>query len=82
MQELLQKFLFDQLSIEVNFTKYYRQCQPNYCSYSYRRRFDLFYALTIMIGIFGGFYIVLRFLCPYIARKITATVQVPRQQSK
>ena len=70
VQELLQRFLLDELNIEVDFGRYYEQCQASYCSYSYRRRFDIVYALTTMIGIFGGLNIVLRFVCPLISKKI------------
>ena len=69
VEDLLDRFLLDQLSIEVDFGRFYRECQPKYCSYSYRRRFDFLYTLTIMVGIFSGLNLVVRFLSPFIAKK-------------
>lgn len=88
VEGLLNRFFLDQLSVQLDFTRYYQQCQPIYCSYSYRRRFDFVYVVTTIIGIVGGLNVVLRFLCPLIAKKISSRrvgptqVQVPRQHSK
>ena len=71
MEDLLNRFMVDQLSIEVDYRRFYEECQPRYCTYSYRRRFDLLYTLTIMVGIFSGLNLVARFLSPIIAKKFT-----------
>ena len=70
IEDLLNRFLIDQLTIEIDFDRYYHACQPKYCSYSYRRRFDLLFTLTIMIGILSGLNVVLRFLSLFIAKKL------------
>ena len=71
MEDLLNRFMVDQLSIEVDYRRFYEECQPRYCTYSYRRRFDLLYTLTIMVGIFSGLNLVARFLSPIIAKTFT-----------
>ena len=77
IEDLLNRFFMDELSIEVDFTVYYQQCQPVYCSYNYRRRFDYGYTVTTIIGIFGGLSVVLRLLCPHIAKKVSSRQRVP-----
>ena len=87
VQELLERFMLDQWIIEIDFTAYYQQCQPNYCLYSYRQRFDLIYALTTIIGIFSVLNIVLRCLSQLITKKLFSrrtvpiVIQIPRQES-
>ena len=70
MEDLLNRFMVDQLSIEVDYRRFYEECQPRYCTYSYRRRFDLLYTLTIMVGIFSGLNLLVRFLSRFIAKKL------------
>ena len=81
VEDLFNKFLLDQLSIQLDFTRYYQQCQPNFCSYSYRQRFDFAYTVTLIVGIFGGLNIILRLLCPLIVKKTLSWRVVPTQVS-
>lgn len=77
VENILNRFFLDQFFIPVDFTRYYQQCQPNYCSYSYRRRLDLAYAFTTILGIFGGLNVFLRFLCPLLAKKLFSQRVLP-----
>lgn len=81
IEDLLHRFLLDKLSIEVDFAVYYQQCQPYYCSYSYRRRFDYGYAIMMLIGMFSGLNAVLQLLCPRIAKKLSSQRVVPTEES-
>ena len=80
IEDLLNRFLLDGLSIEVDFAVYYQNCQPYYCSYNYRRRFDYEYAVTTIIGIFSGLNVVLRLLCPRIAKTFSSRRVVPTKE--
>ncbi|CAF1451329.1 unnamed protein product, partial [Rotaria sp. Silwood1] len=58
--------LLDQLFIElwnpiINFTGYFHMCSPLSCTYSYDRRFNLFYAIITTISLFGGLKTILYF---------------------
>ncbi|CAF1515849.1 unnamed protein product [Rotaria sordida] len=61
--------LFHQLFIEswnpmINFTGYFHICSPNSCTYSYNRRFNLFYIIVTIISLFGGLKTILYFSTP------------------
>ncbi|CAF4239831.1 unnamed protein product, partial [Rotaria sordida] len=58
--------LFHQLFIEswnrmINFTGYFHICYPNSCTYSYNRRFNLFYIIVTIISLFGDLKTILYF---------------------
>ena len=67
---LLDHLMIDEISIDVDFSRFYAQCQPTYCSYSYSHRFDLIFTITTLIGLYGGFSILVGFVSPMIAKYI------------
>ena len=64
------EFLINELFIEKIFNetiyeKYYDQCTPVYCTFTYSRRFDWIYVITTLIALLGGLYTTLHFITPY-----------------
>jgi hypothetical protein len=54
MQALVNNLMIEQLIDETLFTQYYSRCDPTYCIYSYSRRFDVLFIVTLVISAFGG----------------------------
>lgn len=91
IQMLLNQIMIDEMTTEIRFDIFYNQCNPAYCSYSYTRRFDVLFVVTMIIGIFGTLSMVLRLIAPVITKGIlrhkhrnltndnTAVGQLPRE---
>ncbi|CAF2577606.1 unnamed protein product [Rotaria sp. Silwood2] len=80
------KFLLDQMMIEewgavINYTAFYHNCHPTYCTYSYYARQNVLYLIATMIGIFGGLDVILRIVCLIIVRFLFRCRSAPHEVS-
>jgi hypothetical protein len=69
------KILVDNLMIEKwnapsIFERYYNECQPTNCTYSFEKRNDLIYIATTLFGIAGGLTTVLELVIPRLVKLI------------
>ena len=71
IRSLFNRMMVDHFTIRIDFDKFYQQCQPRRCSYSFQRRFDLIFILTTVLGVFGGLSLVLRYISKLIAQRMT-----------
>ncbi|CAM4906248.1 unnamed protein product [Rotaria socialis] len=67
------KLLLDQMMIEewaatINYTAFYRNCYPTYCTYAYYAKQNALYLIATMMGIFGGLDVILRIVCLIVVR--------------
>ena len=72
IQALLNDLMVEQLIGEVLFTQYYSQCNPTYCIYSYSRRFDFLFIVTLVISAFGGLSIIAKLVSSLLIKSIVA----------
>ena len=67
--------LVDQLFIEtwsttINYTAYFHLCSPTSCSYTYVQQVSLLYAVTTVLGLFGGLSLILKWISPAIIQVV------------
>ncbi|CAF3450141.1 unnamed protein product, partial [Rotaria socialis] len=67
------KLLLDQMMIEewaatINYTAFYHNCYPTYCTYAYYAKQNALYLIATMMGIFGGLDVILRIVCLIVVR--------------
>ncbi|CAF1086280.1 unnamed protein product [Adineta ricciae] len=62
--ELVNHVFLEDWSIEKNYSLYYQQCSPLICSYTTVKRLNIFYIITLILGLQGGLTIVLKWTCP------------------
>ncbi len=63
--------IVDELMLEhwgetIDYDKYYEQCAPKRCSYTFTSRNSALYILTTVVGILGGVTAVLKFVVPLV----------------
>ncbi|CAF1539950.1 unnamed protein product [Adineta ricciae] len=68
IQTLLNELMIEERISNVHFNLYYSECNPQYCSYSYTRRWHMSFIFTTIIGIFGGLSFGIRLLAPFVAK--------------
>lgn len=50
--EIFNLLMIDQLKLDIRFDKFYHECSPKLCSYSYNKRFDFVFVIATSIGVF------------------------------
>ena len=68
INELIHDLFIEEWSIQRNYSSYYEQCSPSLCSYTHLEKFNVFYIITLILGLQGGLTIVLKWICPYLIR--------------
>ena len=62
--DLVKELFVENWLTQMNYSKYFEQCSPILCSYTYVEQFNLIYTITYILGLFGGLTIVLKWICP------------------
>ncbi|CAF3891451.1 unnamed protein product [Rotaria sp. Silwood1] len=68
--QLLTELMIEKLTKKIHFLRYYTGCNPAFCTYSYTRRFDVLFVITMVVGTYGGLSVILRFLSPVLIKLI------------
>ena len=66
VEKIVDNALDMQWSIDINYTKFFYECQPASCSYSTNERRDALQIIVTLLGFYGGLTIALRYVVPYI----------------
>jgi hypothetical protein len=59
---ILDETLLEQLRYTISYEKYFATCSPKRCSYEYVKSDDALHVLTVLLGLYGGLTISLRFI--------------------
>jgi len=59
----------------INYSSYFEDCAPLFCSYTYTQKLNSLYTLTLLLGLQGGLSLVLEWICPKIVRMIVKMYQ-------
>jgi hypothetical protein len=70
MTQLSDRQMVDDWQILKNFSAYYSQCSPIECTYNFQQRNSFIYLISLLISLYGGLTISLRFLSPWIVHSI------------
>ncbi|CAF1686195.1 unnamed protein product, partial [Adineta ricciae] len=62
IKTLVDELMIENLTVKPLFSLYYTICHPNYCTYSFSRRFDIIYTITLIFTAVGGISVALRLI--------------------
>ena len=68
IRHLIDKQMVDQWSNGINFEGYYRSCAPSQCTYTVVQYNSFAYVISLLIGLYGGLTVALRFMAPLIVK--------------
>ena len=68
LQTLIDELMIEQLRTTINFSAYYAQCHPFYCTYSYSHRFDTQFIFILIASAFSGVSVILRLMIPHLIK--------------
>ena len=66
VEDLVRKLFIEDWSTSTNYSLYFDQCSPLSCFYTYIQRLNSFYTITLMLSLYGGLSVTLKWLCPRI----------------
>lgn len=58
-------------SKEIDYSLYFTECAPQYCTYSVTQRRDVIFLVTTLFGLFGGLNIALKLLIPGLVQLVS-----------
>jgi len=64
VKELVAKLFIETWSTKISYDRYFIQCAPIVCSYSYIDNANPLYVATTLLGLYGGLSVVLSWWCP------------------
>jgi hypothetical protein len=70
VNELVSKLFLEEWSKEIFYDRYFGQCEPTICSYSYIDNANPLYVATMLLGLYGGLTVVLSWWCPLFIKLI------------
>ncbi|CAF0788849.1 unnamed protein product [Adineta steineri] len=70
VKSMFNELMIDETITEIRFDKYFSECNCPFCSYSYRRRFDIFLVFTAVTGSIGMLPFIVRYIASFVATKI------------
>jgi hypothetical protein len=68
MRSILDKQLMDRLHQTTNFSDYFTACTPIQCTYIVEQTGNFIYVITVLVGLYGGLIVVVRFISPFIVK--------------
>ncbi|CAF0944033.1 unnamed protein product [Adineta ricciae] len=80
ISEFVEDLFIESWSTDINYPLYYQQCLPSICYYISVEKFNVFYIITLILGLQGGLSIVLKFICPKLIR-ILSKIYLERKQT-
>lgn len=54
VSHLIENLFLEQWNISIDYKQYYIQCSPEICIYSYTKRVNFIYIITLLISLGGG----------------------------
>jgi hypothetical protein len=59
VESILSQLMIEQWNNNINYEKYYNECSPSFCSYSYIEHNPILQVLTLLLGLYGGLTIIM-----------------------
>jgi hypothetical protein len=78
IQELVDNLMIEQWNASPTYERYYSECHPTECTYTFETRNDLIYIVTTLFGIVGGLTTVLKLIAPRVVKFIMYCIQKQR----
>ena len=70
VQDLVDQLMIDTWDSSIMYNRYYNECQPIQCTYSYKTRNDLILIITALVGLVGGLTTSLKIVVPRLVKMI------------
>ena len=68
--DYFQSLFLDEWLIDVNYSLYFYECSPLFCTYTITEKTNFLAALTLLISLYGGLIFIFRSFTPFLVRII------------
>ena len=66
LHDYLLDLFIEEWSTKMNYSMYFDVCAPSFCTYTTTAQTHFFYAITLLISLYGGLIIMLRLIAPFL----------------
>jgi hypothetical protein len=66
VNDYLNNLFVENWSTQMNYSKYFDECAPSYCTYTTTDQTDFSYAVTMLISLYGGLITIFRLIVPFL----------------
>ncbi|CAF1306333.1 unnamed protein product [Adineta ricciae] len=80
LEQLLSELMIEQWAVAPTYEKYYSECQPKQCTFTYKKKNDVIFIMTAIVGLVGGLSTILRLIVPILVKFIAGKLVLRRQQ--
>ena len=70
INSIVSESFIENWTMHINYSAYFRICAPKLCSYVINEHFNIFYIVSVLLAVYGGFTVVLRFSIPIIIKLV------------
>jgi hypothetical protein len=70
LETIVKRSFIEKWIQQINYSLYFNYCAPKLCSYTINKPFNIYYIISVIIGVYGGLSIALRVLIPIIIKSI------------
>jgi hypothetical protein len=81
MIDLVNHIFIESWSTTINYSAYFDQCSPTFCSYTYIQQLNSLYTVTFLLGLYGGLSFVLKWICPNVIYLLDKVYQWRKKRS-
>ncbi|UJR34210.1 hypothetical protein I4U23_021616 [Adineta vaga] len=74
-ESILQELMVENYSFELSYEKYFNQCLPSACTYSYIGKRNLIDIITTLIGLYGGLTIISQWMARFVLEIYKCRIQ-------
>ncbi|CAF1074476.1 unnamed protein product [Adineta steineri] len=79
--DLVNELFIETWLTTMNYSAYFDYCSPTYCSYTYIQQLSSLYTVTLLLGLYGGLSVILKWICPKIVYILFNIYQYRKKQS-
>jgi hypothetical protein len=70
IEDIINQLMLEELSINIAYEKYFAECDPLFCSYSYLEHRSAIDALTALLGLYDGLVIIMKIVVPILIKHL------------
>ncbi|CAF1412710.1 unnamed protein product [Adineta ricciae] len=75
METIFNEMMVEEWNITFSYDSYFQECQPSSCSFTYEKKTDFVYLITIIISLFGGIHTILLLISPFIIKFVLGLIE-------
>jgi hypothetical protein len=70
LETIILQLFIEEWNEHISFVDYFNQCNPTVCVYTYEKRLDVIYVITLLVSLCGGLTVALKLIVPFVVKLV------------